>query len=425
LANFSAIPCSGWDNVTARALLRDMFDAAVSAADPVKILAAHLPSRPRGRCIVVGAGKAAAMARAVDAAWPDVDLRGAVVVPYGYALAAGRIAVLEAAHPVPDANSTAAGRTMLDLVSGLSPDDLVLALVSGGGSSVLASPAEGLTLADKQRVNRVLLASGLDIRTMNAIRRRVSAIKGGRLAAAAAPARVVTLTISDIPGDDVSAIASGPTIADPDPARDLSPFAARYREELGEAVYACLVSEPPPAPAITAEYVRLIATPRQALDAASAIARTAGIEVVSLGDDLESESSEVGRDMARIARSSGKTPRILLSGGETTVTIGDGATGRGGRNTEFALALALELDGRPGVWCLAADTDGEDGTSGGGAGAFVAPDTLARARAAGVDPAESLRRHDSGSFFERVGDLLVTGPTLTNVNDFRAVLIAH
>jgi len=417
-------PSFPFDDAAARRFLRRLFDAAVGAADPGKVLAGHLPPRPRGKCVVVGAGKAAAaMAAAVDRVWADVDLTGAVVAPYGYGKPAGRIRVHEAAHPVPDANSGIAARAMLDLVRGLGPDDLVLALISGGGSSVMALPVAGLTLADKQAVNRALLRSGLDIRSMNAVRRRLSAIKGGKLAAAAAPARVVTLAISDIPGDDVAAIASGPTIPDPDVGADLSALAAPLRGEIGEAAYARLIAPVAAPPVPVAVDARLIATPRAALDAAARVAQEAGVAVEMLGDALEGESHVLGKEMAALATRPRTGPCVLLSGGETSVTLTGKTAGRGGRNTEFALSLALALEGRAGVWALAADTDGEDGASGGGAGAVIAPDTLARAAAAGLDPRAALSGHDSGSFFAGLGDVLVTGPTFTNVNDFRAVLV--
>lgn len=409
----------------ARALLRAMFDAAVAAADPRQVLAPCLPPPPQGRCIVVGAGKAAAsMAQAVEQAWPDVPLSGAVVVPYGYALPTQRIAIREASHPVPDANSERAAREQIAMVAGLTPHDMVLALISGGGSSLLALPMDGLTLADKQQVNGALLASGLDIRSMNAVRRRLSAIKGGKLAAAAEPAQVVTLTISDIPGDDVAAIASGPTVADPDRCRDLKPLADRLQPHISEAAYRQLVR-----PAETAAMasgpsdVRLIATPRTCLEAAARVASEAGVDVVLLGDDLEGESRDVAKAMAQRALQPLERATVFLSGGETTVTLAGQKAGRGGRNTEFVLALALALEGHVGIWGLAADTDGEDGASGGGAGAILAPDTLARARHIGLDAAGHLDRHDSGSFFEGIDDLLTTGPTFTNVNDFRAILV--
>lgn len=384
----------------------------------------HLPQPPPdGRCIVVGAGKAAAaMAAAVEAAWPDVSLSGVVVAPYGHGIACRRIRVMEAAHPVPDANSMAAAQAVLKAVSGLGPDDLVVALVSGGGSAVLCLPAEGLTLADKQQTNRLLLASGLDIRTMNAVRRRISGIKGGKLAAAAAPARVVTLAISDIPGDDSAAIASGPTVADPLAHADLSAVVERLGPQLPASVRRLLLQPAPAVPTGNADAVILIATPAMALNAAAEAARTKGVEPVILGDALEGESRELAWSMAAQIREV-SAPTVLLSGGETTVTIGGGGAGRGGRNTEFLLALTCALQGRPDVWALAADSDGADGANLGAAGAICTPDTLARASAAGLDPLASLATHDSGTFFERLGDLVVTGPTRTNVNDFRAILV--
>ena len=411
-----------WTDAAARAVLRRMFDAAVGAADPGKVLAAHLPEPPKGRCVIVGAGKAAAaMAAAVDAAWPDVPLGGAVVTPYGYALPAGRIAVREAAHPVPDANSELAAREMLDLVAGLTPDDLVLALISGGGSSVMTLPAPGLTLADKQALNRALLASGLDIRSMNAIRRRLSGVKGGRLAAAAQPARVVTLAISDIPGDDAAAIASGPTIPDPDARRDLRSFAMKLKPHISEAAYRRLVEPPAPQPEQPEPDVRLISTPRGCLEAAARVARAAGLEVELLGDDLEGESRVLGEQMASCARRPAAHARVLLSGGETTVTVR--GKGRGGRNVEYLLAEAIAADGAAGIWGLSADTDGVDGAEE-IAGAVFTPDTLARARAKGRDPQAVLDDNDGHGFFGMLGDSLVTGPTRTNVNDFRVTLIA-
>lgn len=407
----------------ARQVLRGLFDAAVAAADPARVLAAHLPQRPRGRCVVVGAGKAAAsMAAALERAWPDVALSGVVAAPYGYGLECRNIRVIEAGHPLPDANSLLAAQAALDAVSGLGPDDLVIALISGGGSAAMCLPLPGLTLTDKQITNRLLLNSGLDIRTMNAVRRRISAIKGGKLAAAAAPAEVLTLAISDIPGDDPKAIASGPTAPDPAYALDLGEVVARLGPRLPDPVAALLRQPGLPVDADNVGDFRLIATPAQALHAAADVARVQGLDAVLLGDDLEGESRLVARDMARQVRDYGK-PTVLLSGGETTVTIGEQGGGRGGRNTEFLLALACELEGNAGIWALACDTDGEDGANLGAAGAIIAPDTLYRARALGVDPKSLLEAHDSGSFFEALGDLVTTGPTLTNVNDFRAILI--
>lgn len=408
---------------TPRRLMRGMFDAAVAAADPLHLLAAYLPEKPAGRCVVVGAGKAAAaMASAVENAWPDVALSGTVVVPYGYARPTRRIAVREAAHPVPDANGERAAREIMAQLVGLTPDDLVLALISGGGSATLVLPAEGLTLADKQSLNRALLSSGLDILTMNAARRRLSAVKGGKLGAAASPARLVTLAVSDIPGDDIGGIASGPTIPNPDVSSDLSYIAERLRKDLTPAAYACLVAPPPVmSTKPVATDARLIASARQSLDAAARVARDCGISAEILGDDFQGESRVLARQM--VERLIGaKRPRVLLSGGETTVTLNGPKWGKGGRNTEFALALSILLDGAPGIWALAADTDGLDGTSK-VAGAIVAPDTIMRARAAGMDAQAFLNAHDSATFFERIDDLVVSGPTLTNVNDFRVILL--
>ena len=414
-------PAGSADN-RARALLREMFDAAVAAADPANLLAPHLPAPPKGRCVVVGAGKAAgSMAVAVEAAWPDVDVTGVVVAPYGYALECPRIQVREAGHPVPDANSVAAAREILAAVQGLSADDLVLALISGGGSAAMSLPVDGLTLEDKRITTKLLLSSGLDIRTMNAVRRRISAIKGGKLAAAAAPARVVTLAISDIPGDDPTAIASGPTAATADMDVDLSEIPARLGPKLPPKVAELLLAPPEPRASVSGR-ITLIAAPAASLKAAAVVARQNGLDPVILGDAIEGESRLVAREMARLARDSTE-PTVLLSGGETTVTIKRGG-GCGGRNTEFVLALACELDGRADVWALAADTDGEDGANLGAAGAIATPDTLHRARAAKLDPQACLEAHDSGSLFEKLGDLVMTGPTHTNVNDFRAILIA-
>jgi hydroxypyruvate reductase len=363
------------------------------------------------------------MAAAVEAAWPDTPLSGVVVTPYGHGMQTRWIKVREAAHPVPDANSEAAAREILAAVQGLEPQDLVLVLISGGGSSLMSLPADGLSLADKQMVNRLLLASGLDIRTMNVVRRRLSAIKGGKLAAAAAPARLLTLAISDIPGDDPAAIASGPTVVDSRPALDLSDVVRGFGAKLpAEVARRLLAPEPEPRVPANAEF-RMIATPAAALAAAAAVARGEGLAPEILGDAIEGESHAVGTLMAATARRRVDRPTVLLSGGETTVTLAGGPAGRGGRNTEFLLSLMSDLAGRPGVWALAADTDGEDGASGGAAGAIAGPDMCQRARAAGLDPSVHLAGHDSGSFFDALGDLLVTGPTRTNVNDFRAIIV--
>ncbi len=422
-----------WDDARARAALRSLFDAAVAAADPRKVLAAHLPPKPTGRVVVVGGGKSAAvMAAALEDAWPDVKLEGTVVTRYGHAVPTKRIEVIEASHPVPDANSERGALRLLERVRGLGPDDLVVALMSGGASALLAAPAPGLTLADKQAVNRALLACGANIAEMNCVRKHLSAIKGGRLAAAAAPARVMTLAISDVPGDDPAVIGSGPTVPDRTTFAEARALLARYGIEPSPAVAARLEQEadetPKPGSLPHADF-RLIATPLMALRQAAETARSLGLTPVILGDALEGEAREMGTVMAGIARSvqaHGEplpAPAVLLSGGETTVTMGHGPAGHGGRNTEFLLGLAVALDGAPGIWGAAGDTDGVDGMDE-IAGALLSPDTLTRVRAKGLDPRGMLAGHDSHSLFEAAGDLIVTGPTLTNVNDFRAILIA-
>ena len=426
------------NDADARSLLRRLFDAAVASADPWVVLARHLPERPPagsgGRVVVVGAGKSAAvMAAAVEAAWPDADLSGLVVTRYGHGYPTARVEVVEASHPVPDAAGEAAARRILARVGGLTEADLVLALVSGGGSALLALPAAGLTLADKQGVNRALLACGATIGEMNCVRRHLSAIKGGRLAAAAFPARVVTLAISDVPGDDPAVIASGPTVADPTRFADAREIVARYGIALPESVRAHLgrgedETPKPGDPRLARAELRMIATPRSALEAAAAVARDAGLTPLILGDALEGEAREMGTVLAGIARSVAAHgvpvagPAVILSGGEATVTLGN-AGGAGGRCGECLLGAAVALDGHPGVWAIMGDTDGIDGSED-NAGAVATPDTLARARAAGVDPRAALAAHRSHDVFRAVGDLVVTGPTLTNVNDFRAILVA-
>jgi glycerate 2-kinase len=425
------------DDADARALLRRLFDAAVAAADPLRCVPPALPEPPRGRTVVVGAGKAAAaMAMAVERHWPALrPLSGVVVTRYGHA---GdhrplRIVVREASHPVPDAAGEAAARALLAAVDGLTADDLVLCLISGGGSALLPAPLPGLTLADKQALTRQLLACGAPIDEINCVRKHLSAIKGGRLAAAAWPAPVVTLAISDVPGDDPAAIASGPTVGDPTTAADARRILERYRIAVPPAVRAVLAdasaeTPKPDDPRFAGHRLRLIASNQMALEAAAACTKASGLAAFILGDGIEGEAREVARVHAAIARQIAArgqpvaAPCLLLSGGETTVTVrGDG---RGGRNAEFALAAAIALKGTPGVWVLAADTDGIDGVED-NAGAFVTPDTLARARAAGRNPAADLERNDAHGFFAATGDLLVTGPTRTNVNDFRAILVAR
>ena len=414
-----------------RTLLRQMFDAAIASAQPALCLPPHLPEPPRGRTIVIGAGKAsAAMARALEDHWPG-PLEGLVVTRYGYEVPCERIEIVQAAHPVPDAAGLAASRRIAAKVTGLSADDLVIALISGGGSSLLVAPAPGLTLDDKRAVNTALLASGATISEMNCVRRHLSALKGGRLGALCHPARVVTLLISDVPGDDPRDIASGPTVGDPTSCADALAIIDRYRMAVPDAVRRLLESGDgesvkPGDPRLARSEVRMITAPQIALEAAAQVARDAGIAVHILGDSLEGEARDLGKAMAGIARQVATrgqpfaAPCVLLSGGETTVTVR--GSGRGGRNVEFLLSLAVTLDGLAGVHAIAGDTDGVDGAEE-IAGALVTPDTLARAWAAGVNPRASLDANDGHGFFRTLGDSVITGPTLTNVNDFRAILI--
>ncbi|WP_240991207.1 glycerate kinase type-2 family protein [Cupriavidus taiwanensis] len=415
----------------ASALLRRMFDAAVAAAQPSQIIARHLPERPEGRTIVIGAGKAsAAMAQAFEAAWPWA-LEGLVVTRYGHAVPCERIEVLQAAHPVPDAAGHDAARRMLERVAGLTEDDLVVSLVSGGGSSLLPLPLAGISLRDKQAINRALLNSGATIAEMNCVRRHLSAIKGGRLAAACYPARVCNLLLSDVPGDDPIDIASGPTVPDPTTRRDALDIVRRYGLEVPPHVLRVLEAETaetikPGAAGLPRIDTTLVATPRMALEAAAGVARAAGFRVHLLGDAIEGEARDVGLVLGSLALESANHqlfpgPCVLLSGGETTVTVR--GTGRGGRNVEFLLALALTLRGDARIHALAGDTDGVDGQEE-IAGAIVTPDTLARAWALGMRPRDALANNDGHGFFAALGDAVITGPTLTNVNDFRAILIA-
>lgn len=418
--------------------LRSLFDAAVARALPARNLAPFLPPPPPGRTIAIGAGKAAgSMAQALEALWPqDAPLSGLVVTRYGHTPARDarvpqRIEVAEARHPVPDAAGLRAAERMQGLVQGLTNRDLVICLISGGGSALLTLPAPGLTLEQKQDINRALLNSGANIGEMNCVRKHLSAIKGGRLGAACAPAAVVSLLISDVPGDDPAVIASGPTVPDPTSCAEAIAILARYRIALPENILAALRSgaleTPKPGDErFASHHVRLIATPRRSLEAAAAIANAAGIRAHILADDMEGESREVGKAHAALARSIHRhgtpfeRPCVLLSGGETTVTVKEG--GRGGRAAEFALATAIDLKGERGVYVLAADTDGIDGTED-NAGALVTPDTLERARRRELDANTHLARNDAYGFFASLGDLVVTGPTYTNVNDFRAVLV--
>jgi len=414
-----------------RTLLRQMFDAAIASAQPALCLPPHLPEPPTGRTIVIGAGKAsAAMARALEDHWPG-PLEGLVVTRYGYEVPCERIEIAQAAHPVPDEAGLVASQRIAAKVRGLSADDLVIALISGGGSSLLVAPAPGLTLADKRAVNTALLASGATISEMNCVRRHLSALKGGRLGALCHPARVVTLLISDVPGDDPRDIASGPTVGDPTTCADALAIVDRYRMTVPAAVRRLLESGAgesvkPGDPRLARSEVRMITAPQIALEAAAQVARDAGVPAYILGDSLEGEARDLGKAMAGIARQVAmrgqpfEPPCVLLSGGETTVTVR--GSGRGGRNVEFLLSLAVTLDGLAGVHAIAGDTDGVDGAEE-IAGALVAPDTLARAWASGVNPRASLDANDGHGFFRALGDSVITGPTLTNVNDFRAILV--
>jgi len=425
------------EDATARALLRRMFDAAVASSQPALCVPRFLPdlSAVRGRVIVIGAGKAsAAMAEAVEQHWQGRGIErvsGLVVTRYGYGAPCRHIEIVEAAHPVPDAAGEAAARRMLEIVKGLSADDLVLCLISGGGSALLPLPAAGLTLADKQAVNRALLASGATIGEMNTVRRHLSAIKGGRLAAACHPARVVTLLISDVPGDRPIDIASGPTVADPTTCDDALAIVRRFGIELPQAARELLQSgrgesvKPGDARLARAE-THIVAAPQMALAAAAEVARQAGYGAHILGDSIEGEARDVGKVLAGIAlqvawrKQPFTPPCVLLSGGETTVTLR--GKGRGGRNVECLLSAAIALDGQPHIHGLAGDTDGVDGVEE-IAGAVIGPDTLARAWALGMRPKDELDDNNGHGFFQRLGDSVVTGPTRTNVNDFRALLI--
>lgn len=406
--------------------LTGLFARAVAVADPMQVVAAHLPDRPKGRLLVIGAGKASArMAEAVEAALGPCE--GLVITRYGYARPCQGIEIAEAAHPVPDAAGEAATRRLLGLVSGLGPDDMVLALISGGGSALLCAPAEGLTLADKMALNRALLASGAPIGAMNVVRKHLSRVKGGQLAAACHPARLLTLLISDVPGDDPCQIASGPTVGEASTPADALAILARYQIAVPDPLRAALERSSvvaPDDPRLARAETRIIAAPSASLAAAQQAAGDVDVRV--LGDALEGEARDLARAQAaealrlQAAMKPGDRPILLLSGGECTVTRqGDGI---GGPNAEFVLAAALALNAAPGIHVLACDTDGVDGAAE-VAGAYAGPDTLAKARAAGIDAAAALAANDAHSFFGQIGGQIVTGPTLTNVNDFRALLI--
>lgn len=420
-------------DIDPRALLTTLFDAAVAAADPLAAIRAHLPERPKGRTVVIGAGKAAsAMAAAFEAVW-DGPFTGVVVDRHGPIADTRTIRVLQAAHPVPDEAGLAGARALFNAVSGLTGDDLVIALISGGGSSLLPAPGGALGFEDEVAVNRALLNSGAPISAMNVVRKHVSAIKGGRLALAAAPARVVSLVVSDVAGDDPALVASGPTVPDGSSVEEALAIIAEYRMDLPQAVMAHLKSDAahaprPDDPAFARNEVHVIASAGVSLQAAATKARELGVEAVILSDAIEGEAREIGKMHAAIAREVArknqpfKRPVVILSGGETTVTISNGIYGKGGRNTEFLLSFAHDIEGVAGIDALAADTDGIDGSED-NAGAFADGQSLARMRAAGVDPKALLNGHDAWSAFSASGDLFVPGPTGTNVNDFRAILV--
>jgi hydroxypyruvate reductase len=419
-------------SISPRDLLTRMFTAAVNAAQPEHCLPRFLPKPPKkGRTIVIGAGKASAeMARVLERHWPG-ELTGLVVTRYGHAVPCERIQIVQAAHPVPDGAGRAAAGRMLDMGRQVTADDLVICLISGGGSALLPLPGDNMMLQDKQAISRALLKCGATISEINCVRRHLSAVKGGRLAAAFHPARVVNLLISDVPGDNPVDIASGPTVGDPTTCADALDIVRRYAIELPKGARWLLETGEgetvkPDDPRLARVETHLIATPQMALEAAAEVARKAGVTPVILGDSIEGEARDVAKVIAAIALQAKRhgqpagAPCVLLSGGETTVTVR--GAGRGGRNVEFLLGLALALDGAPDIFAVAGDTDGVDGLED-IAGAFVTPDTLARAWALGIRPRDSLDANDGHGFFGALGDALVTGPTLTNVNDFRAVLV--
>ena len=409
-----------------RQTLKTLFDTALAAVSPAHVLPPYLPPPPEGRTVVLGFGKAAAeMARAFEARWP-APFEGFAVTRYGHDAPCRAIEVVEAGHPIPDEAAVAAADRALSLASGLGADDLMVCLASGGGSALLAKPAPGIRLEEKQSLTRSLLACGAAIDEINCVRKHLSAIKGGRLAAAAAPARVATLAISDVPGDDPAIIASGPTVADPTTGADARAVLARYGIEVEPSIATVLSGSAGETPkTLSNARFQIVARARDALAAAARVAEREGIAATVLGDDLAGEAAELGATHARLAVEIAETasePVALLSGGETAVTLPRPGFGRGGRNTEYLLALAAGLDGAPGIWAIACDTDGIDGTED-SAGAILAPDSLARAAAEGIDARAALAAHDSYGFFDALGDLVVTGPTRTNVNDFRAILI--
>lgn len=437
--NFSSVfeqtAPEAWSDQQVRAFLRHVFDVGVASAQPAQVLADYLPPKPQGRCIVVGAGKAsAAMAAALEAAWPDVPMQGVVVTRDGHSVPTRHITILEAAHPVPDKRSEQAAQALLHAVQGLTPEDLVVALISGGGSALLALPVEGMTLEEKSTIGKELLHSGATISEMNTVRRHLSAIKGGRLAQAAFPARVMTYVMSDVPGDNPAVIASGPTVPSPTTAHDALRIIEKYGIDLPQSAQKFLKEsiknkEDTKKNHNPENSVHMIATPIKALHAMAQYAESKGVAPLILGDALEGESRSAGILLAGVAQSVKrhqvpvKGPALLLSGGETTVTIRKGdSVGKGGRNTEFLLSCAQSLHSENGIWALAGDSDGIDGTED-AAGAIVAPSTLIRGAEAGLNSENFLKNHDSYSYFEKIDDLVLTGPTLVNVNDLRLIFI--
>lgn len=420
-------------NLSPAHVLREMFDAAVQSAQPLRCLKNYLPKPPKGRTIVVGAGKAsAAMAHALEQSW-NGPLEGLVVTRYGYGVDCEKIEIVEASHPVPDAAGQKAAHRIVEKVSNLTSDDLVICLISGGGSSLMSIPADGISFEEKQHVNQELLKCGATIQEMNCVRKHISLVKGGQLALKAAPAKVVSLLLSDVPGDDPSSIASGPTVADPTTFEDARNIVKRYELNIPESVHRHLekgVSETPkPGDERLASTENIvIAAPQKSLVEAARVAQEYGYTPLILGDSLEGESRDVALVHAGIAQQVVrhgqplKAPCVLLSGGETTVTLK--GKGRGGRNAEFALALSCALHESPRIWAMACDTDGIDGTED-NAGALVTPTTLSRAREKGIKALDYLDNNDGYSFFEKIGDLVITGPTMTNVNDFRAIIITE
>ena len=432
IADYRLLRCNAGMIEDPGVFLRSLYDTAVDAANPARCLLQHIPAPPRGRTVVVGAGKAAAaMAQALERQFGG-ELSGTVVVPYGHGCACERIRVIEAAHPVPDSAAEDAAHTMLEAIRNLTADDMVIALMSGGGSALMALPAPGISLQDKQAVTNALLASGAPIREINTVRRSLSAIKGGRLAVAAHPARVVTLAISDVPGDDPSVIASGPTVIPPADARSPSDIVACYGLDLSPAVISALKTTSPSfePEGFARDSVTVVARAADSLEAAADAARKAGCRAIVLGDAIEGEARDVADDHARQAleaarfRKPGDPPVVLLSGGELTVTLRGGlrSGGKGGPNTEYLLALGLALNRDPRIWALAADTDGIDGASG-AAGAVLTPWTVSGASDLGLDPTGMFAAHRSADLFGALDQLIHREPTLTNVNDFRATLI--